>query len=63
MIAGAFDTARMKLRKAPRKLQAAAAAGMKERDFMPEASDLPEFMQEAEFRKRFGVWAHRPAAG
>ena len=40
--------------KAPQKLQAALAAGVKERDFMPDVSDLPEFMQEAEFKKRYG---------
>lgn len=40
--------------KAPRKLQAALAAGARERDFMPDVSDLPEFMPEAEFRKRYG---------
>jgi hypothetical protein len=40
--------------KAPPKLQAALAAGAKERDFMPAVSDLPEYMQEAEFKKRYG---------
>jgi hypothetical protein len=40
--------------KAPRKLQAALAAGARERDFMPDVSDLPEFMPEAEFKKRYG---------
>ena len=40
--------------KAPGKLQAALAAGVKERDFMPDVSDLPEFMPEAEFKKRYG---------
>src|SRR5262249_46081018 len=38
----------------PRKLQAMLAAGAKERDFMPDVSDLPEFMQEAEFKRRYG---------
>ena len=40
--------------KAPRKLQAALAAGARERDFMPDVSDLPEFMPEAEFKRRYG---------
>jgi hypothetical protein len=40
--------------KAPQKLQAALASGVKERDFMPDASDLPEFMQEADFKRRYG---------
>jgi hypothetical protein len=40
--------------KAPQKLQAALAAGVRERDFMPDVSDLPEFMQEAEFKRRYG---------
>jgi hypothetical protein len=40
--------------KAPLKLQAALAAGVKERDFMPDVSDLPEFMLDPEFRKRYG---------
>lgn len=39
---------------APQKLQHALAAGAQERDFMPEVSDLPEFMPEAEFRRRYG---------
>ena len=40
--------------KAPQKLQAALAGGVRERDFMPDVSDLPEFMPEAEFKKRYG---------
>ena len=40
--------------KAPQKLQAMLAAGVKERDFMPDVSDLPEFMQESDFKKRYG---------
>ncbi len=40
--------------KAPQKLQAALVAGVKERDFMPDVSGLPGFMQEAEFKKRYG---------
>jgi len=38
----------------PRKLQTMLAGGVKERDFMPDVSDLPEFMQEAEFKRRYG---------
>lgn len=30
------------------------AAGVREGDFMPDVADLPEFMQEAEFRRRYG---------
>ena len=40
--------------KSPRKLQDALAAGAKERDFMPDVADLPEFMAEAEFKRRYG---------
>ncbi len=40
--------------KAPRKLQAALAADVRERDFMPNVADLPEFMPEAEFKARYG---------
>jgi hypothetical protein len=40
--------------KAPHKLQTALVAGVKERDFMPDVSGLPSFMQEAEFKRRFG---------
>ncbi len=40
---------------APQRLQAALAAGVQERDFMPDVSDLPEFMPEAEFKKRYGA--------
>jgi hypothetical protein len=40
--------------KAPQKLQATVAGGVKERDFMPDVADLPEFMTDAEFKKRFG---------
>jgi hypothetical protein len=38
----------------PQKLQAALAGAPKESDFMPEVRDLPEFMPEAEFKRRFG---------
>jgi len=37
-----------------RKLARALASGVTESDFMPDVSDLPEFMQEAEFRRRYG---------
>lgn len=37
-----------------RKLARAIAAGVRESDFMPDVSDLPEFMAEAEFKRRFG---------
>ena len=30
------------------------AAGIRERDLMPATDDLPEFMPEAEFKRRFG---------
>lgn len=38
----------------PLRLQAALAAGVKDSDLMPRWSDLPEFMSEAEFLKRYG---------
>jgi hypothetical protein len=37
-----------------RVLARAIAAGVKESDFMPDVLDLPEFMQEAEFKRRYG---------
>jgi hypothetical protein len=37
-----------------RKLARAVAAGVNESDFMPDVSDLPEFMQDAEFQRRYG---------
>jgi hypothetical protein len=37
-----------------RKLARALAAGVNEADFMPDVSDLPEFMQDAEFKRRYG---------
>ena len=37
-----------------RRLQQRVAAGVREADLMPEVADLPEFMPEAEFRRRFG---------
>ena len=40
--------------KAPRKLQTMLAAGVKEGDFMPRVADLPEFMPEADFKRRYG---------
>ena len=36
------------------RLAQAIAPGVAESDFMPDVSDLPEFMPEAEFRRRFG---------
>jgi len=39
---------------APQRLQAQVAPGLREEDFMPEARDLPEFMAEADFLRRFG---------
>jgi hypothetical protein len=39
---------------APGRLQTVLAAGIGEADFMPEIGDLPEFMPEEEFRRRFG---------
>lgn len=37
-----------------RELTRAVAAGVTESDFMPEVSDLPEFLAEAEFKRRYG---------
>lgn len=37
-----------------RQLAQALAAGVKESDFMPAVADLPEFMPEAEFERRYG---------
>ncbi len=37
-----------------RELTRAIAAGIAESDVMPDVSDLPEFLPEAEFRRRFG---------
>lgn len=37
-----------------RKLAQALASGVKESDFMPDVTDLPEFMSEAEFKQRYG---------
>ena len=37
-----------------RQLQQRVAAGIKESDLMPEVADLPEYMPEAEFKRRFG---------
>lgn len=36
------------------KLQSLVAAGIRDSDILPKVADLPEFMPEAEFRKRFG---------
>jgi len=40
--------------KAPARLQAALAGGVQERDFVPDVSDLPEFMREQDFVRRYG---------
>jgi hypothetical protein len=37
-----------------KKLQQRLVAGVTEKDLMPATADLPEFMQEAEFKRRFG---------
>lgn len=37
-----------------RQLAQALASGVKESDFMPDVADLPEFMPEAEFKRRYG---------
>jgi hypothetical protein len=36
------------------KLQERLATGATERDFMPDAADLPDFLPEAEFKRRYG---------
>ncbi len=38
----------------PQRLQEALAGGVKESDVMPAWADLPEFLPEAEFKRRFG---------
>ena len=38
----------------PQRLQAALAGGVKDGDLMPRWKDLPEFMNEAEFMRRYG---------
>ncbi len=38
----------------PHKLQAVLARGVREEDILPPWADLPEFMSEPEFRRRFG---------
>jgi hypothetical protein len=37
-----------------RRLARAVASGIEESDFMPDVADLPEFMPEAEFKRRYG---------
>jgi hypothetical protein len=39
----------------PARLQSALAAGVNERDFMPDVADLPEALQEVDFVRRFGA--------
>ena len=38
----------------PQGFQARLAQGLEEADLLPDVSDLPEFMPEAEFKRRFG---------
>jgi hypothetical protein len=38
----------------PLRLQQRLAAGLQERDLLPDVSDLPEYLSEAEFRQRYG---------
>jgi hypothetical protein len=40
--------------KDPLRLQTALAQGLKERDFMPELADLPEYLREEDFIARYG---------
>jgi hypothetical protein len=40
---------------APQRLQQRLSGGLHEGDFMPDVSDLPEFMSERDFRRRFGA--------
>lgn len=40
--------------KSPARLWDGLAAGVKERAFMPDVADLPEFMPEDEFKRRYG---------
>jgi len=39
---------------AAQRVQRAAAARLSAADILPELKDLPEFMQEAEFKRRYG---------
>lgn len=39
----------------PRRLQAAVAAGVRDHDLVPPLADLPEFLPEPEFARRFGA--------
>jgi len=36
------------------KLQRQVGAGVRDADILPSVSDLPEFMPEAEFKRRYG---------
>lgn len=38
----------------PMRLQTALGPGLRERDFMPEVADLPEFLREQDFLQRYG---------
>lgn len=42
------------LQRDPRGVQARLAAGLRDADLVPDVSDMPEYMPEAEFRRRFG---------
>ena len=41
-------------RESAMKLQRQVAAGVRDADILPPVSDLPEFMPEAEFKRRYG---------
>lgn len=41
--------------RAPEQLQQRIAAGLSEQDLLPDLSDLPEYLTEAEFRQRYGA--------
>ena len=43
------------LMRAPEQLQQRIAAGLSEQDVLPDLSDLPEYLTEAEFRQRYGA--------
>ncbi len=49
-----FGEAAVQSPRRARELAQAVAAGVAEADLMPDVSDLPEFIADAEFRRRFG---------
>jgi hypothetical protein len=49
-----FGEVAMRPGEGARAFQRRVAAGLKEPDMMPVVADLPEFMPEAEFKRRFG---------